>query len=60
MRKHMADLITKFARDERGASLLEYTVLIGIITVGVIASVSSVGGWVSGKWTTLNGNLTGK
>ena len=36
--------------DERGASLLEYSILIGLITVGVVASVTSVGTWVSTKW----------
>jgi pilus assembly protein Flp/PilA len=57
MRKHVVDMIKRFARDERGASLLEYTVLIGIITVGAIASITSVGSWVGIKWTALVTNL---
>jgi pilus assembly protein Flp/PilA len=60
MKKHVVDLVKRFARDERGASLLEYTILIGIITVAVIGSISTVGTWVSGKWTTLTGNIAGK
>ncbi len=44
----------------KGASLLEYTVLIAIITVAVIGSIGQVGTWVTGKWatliTTLNAN----
>ena len=46
-------------QDERGASLLEYSVLIGLITAGVVATIISVGGWVSGKWTTLFNSLNG-
>jgi pilus assembly protein Flp/PilA len=44
-------------KDESGASLLEYSVLIGLITAGVVATVSSVGGWVSGKWSDLDAIL---
>jgi pilus assembly protein Flp/PilA len=43
----------RFWKDESGASLVEYSILIGIITVGVIATVGDVGDWVSDKWTTL-------
>ncbi len=51
------DVAIKLWKDESGASLLEYSVLIGIITVGAIASISSVGTWVSTKWSTLNTTL---
>jgi pilus assembly protein Flp/PilA len=50
MRKQLANLVKQFARDERGASLLEYTILIGIITIVAIGSITSVGTWVSTKW----------
>jgi pilus assembly protein Flp/PilA len=33
-------------------------VLLGILLVAVIATIVSVGGWVSGKWTALNAALT--
>ncbi|MDX2205188.1 MAG: Flp family type IVb pilin [Hyphomicrobiaceae bacterium] len=49
--------LARLARDERGASLLEYTILLAIITVGAIASIGSVGTWVSTKWSTLNTKL---
>lgn len=45
-------------RDESGAALVEYSVLIGIVTVAVIAAIVLVGGWVSGAWTGLNEALT--
>ena len=46
-----------FARDERGASLVEYTVLIALVTVGTIAIINTVGGKVLAKWTSLSGFL---
>ena len=53
------NLAKRLITDEEGAALLEYTVLLGIMLVAVIAAIVSVGGWVSGKWTTLNTTLTG-
>jgi pilus assembly protein Flp/PilA len=47
------DAAVKLWKDERGASLLEYSVLIGLITAGVVATILLVGTWVSTKWTTL-------
>jgi len=38
--------------------MVEYTVLLGIITVAVIATVIGVGTWVGGQWTTLNTTLS--
>jgi len=43
--------------DRKGAALIEYTVLLGILVVAVIATITAVGGWVNGKWTALNAQL---
>ena len=43
--------------DESGASLLEYSVLVGLITAGVVGTILTVSGWVGNKWTTLQGTL---
>jgi pilus assembly protein Flp/PilA len=40
-------------KDENGASLLEYSLLIGIISAITAALILGVGGWVSGRWTDL-------
>lgn len=40
--------------DKKGAALIEYTVLLGILVVAVIATITAVGGWVNGKWSALN------
>ncbi|ACL57528.1 Flp family type IVb pilin [Methylobacterium nodulans] len=49
--------LSKFLRDEDGAALVEYTVLLGILLVAVIATIGGVGTWVNGKWTALNSAL---
>ena len=44
----------RFKKDEDGAPLIEYTVLLGILLVAVIAIIVAVGGWVSAEWSVLN------
>lgn len=45
--------LTILAGDQRGASLIEYSLLIAIILVVTIASLAAVGVWVGGSF----GNL---
>jgi pilus assembly protein Flp/PilA len=45
--------INALLRDERGASMVEYSILIGIITAAAIASIVTIGGKVSGAWAAL-------
>lgn len=52
MRKFLGNL-EKLVKDEEGAALIEYTVLLGILLVAVIATIVLVGGWISTQWTTL-------
>jgi len=47
----------RFVREENGAALIEYSILIGLITAAVIATIVLVGGKVAGYWTTLNAAL---
>ncbi|MBZ9846810.1 Flp family type IVb pilin [Mesorhizobium sp. CA14] len=56
--KKLMTMARQFRDDEDGAAMVEYTVLLGIITVAVIATVVLVGTWVSGRWTALNTALT--
>lgn len=53
----VSNLFRKLKGDEDGAALIEYTVLLGILVVAVIATITLVGTWVSGQWTTLNAAL---
>ena len=52
------NVVRRFGKDEEGASLIEYTVLLGILLVAVIVTIIAVGKWVNNKWTLLNGQLT--
>ncbi|HEY0918890.1 Flp family type IVb pilin [Devosia sp.] len=49
----------RFRQDEDGAAMVEYSILIGIITAAVIAIIVAVGAWVTTQWTTLCGVLPG-
>jgi pilus assembly protein Flp/PilA len=49
--------LNRFKKDEDGAALIEYTVLLGILLVAVIAVIVAVGGWISGEWSALNTHL---
>jgi pilus assembly protein Flp/PilA len=53
----MRNLVMQLQKDEDGAALIEYTVLLGILLVAVIATISLVGGWIHNKWTALNAAL---
>jgi pilus assembly protein Flp/PilA len=45
---------SRFRNDESGAALIEYTVLLGIMLVAVVATIGLVGTWIGGEWTALN------
>jgi pilus assembly protein Flp/PilA len=48
----------RFKKDEDGAALIEYTVLLGILLVAVIAIIGLVGTWINGQWHALQTQLT--
>ena len=54
----IAKLVRRFRKDEVGAALIEYTVLLGILVVAVIALIVAVGNWVNGKWSALQHQLS--
>ncbi|RUW34587.1 MULTISPECIES: Flp family type IVb pilin [unclassified Mesorhizobium] len=55
--KKLMTVARQFCGDEGGAAMVEYTILLGIITVAVIATIVLVGNWVVGQWTTLSTSL---
>jgi pilus assembly protein Flp/PilA len=55
--KKLMTIARQFRDDEEGAAMIEYTVLIGLITAGVILMIVAVGGWVTTEWTALNTTL---
>ena len=44
----------KLHKDESGAALIEYTVLLGILLIAVVVTIGAVGGWVNKEWVSLN------
>ena len=57
MRKALT-ILKQFKNDEDGAALIEYTALLAILLVAVIAIIGGVGKWVLNEWTVLNTALT--
>jgi len=53
----MKNLMQKLWNDERGGEVLEYALIAGLIVVAAIAVITSVGGKVLARWTSLNGSL---
>lgn len=51
-------VLKKLVRDEEGAALIEYTVLLGILLVAGLATIVVVGAWVNTKWSALQGQLS--
>ena len=52
--RNLVKMLSNFRKDEDGAALIEYTVLLGILVVAVIAIIIAVGTWVNGQWAALN------
>ena len=47
----------RFAKDESGAALMEYSLLIAIVTATAVGLVFGVGDWVAAQWTNLADDL---
>ena len=51
------NLISRFVRDESGATAIEYGLIAALIAVVIITAVQAVGTKLSGTFTTISGNL---
>ena len=47
----MKNFFVRFAQDEQGQDLVEYGLLLGVITVATIATVKLIGGHVAAIFT---------
>jgi len=54
----MKNLFNRFVREDAGQDLIEYGLLVGIITVGAVASIKLIGPKVATYFSTLEGLLT--
>ena len=50
-------LFSRLRKDDSGATLIEYTVLLSFLSVAVIFLVIAVGDWVTDKWSSLDSSL---
>jgi len=53
----MKKIVMQLIRDEQGQDLIEYGLLIGIITVGAIAAIIAIGPKVASYFSILNSQL---
>jgi pilus assembly protein Flp/PilA len=52
--RQIVKIIKQLSSDESGASMIEYTVLLAILLVAVIAIIAGVGQWISAEWASLS------
>ena len=54
----MRNIVSRFAKDEQGAALVEYGRLVGLIAVVCVGAVTTLGGTINGVFGTINLALT--
>ncbi len=55
--KWIVQATLKLARDQSGGEVLEYSLICGLIVLGVIGVIGKVGGKVLNRWTSLNSSM---
>jgi Flp pilus assembly pilin Flp len=53
----MRNALKNLFRDEQGGEVMEYALIAGLIIVGAIAVISTVGDKVVARWTSMNSSL---
>jgi pilus assembly protein Flp/PilA len=53
----MKTLLSKFLRDESGATAIEYGLIAAGISLAIIAAVNGLGGTLKGKFNDINSSL---
>ncbi|MEX2200102.1 MAG: hypothetical protein WD711_01805 [Dongiaceae bacterium] len=57
MRKPVSAIGALFT-DRSGASLIEYSVLIGLITITVVSMITGIGSWIVSEWQVVTSAIT--
>lgn len=55
----MLNLLNKFKNDESGATAIEYGLIAALISVGIIAGATTIGGEVRDTFTSIGKSLEG-
>ena len=53
----MKNFINRFAADESGATAIEHGLIIALIAVAIVGVMTSIGGKLNAKLTSLDGKL---
>lgn len=53
----MTNFVSRFVKDESGATAIEYGLIAALIAVGIITAVSGIGSKLSGAFGKLNTDL---
>ena len=53
----MKTLVTRFAKDESGATAIEYALIAAGIALAIITAVNTLGTTLSNKFTSINSSL---
>ena len=54
----MRNIFSRFVKNDDGAALVEYGILVGLIAVVCIAAVGTLGTTIDGVFNTINADLT--
>jgi pilus assembly protein Flp/PilA len=54
----MRNFIQRFARDESGATAIEYALIAALIAVGIVTAATTLGTDISNLFGTVSGELT--
>ena len=54
----MTKFFSRFARNESGATAVEYGLIVALIAVAIIGSVTALGGALKAKFTTVSDSVT--
>jgi pilus assembly protein Flp/PilA len=58
-REKTMEMLKRFIKDEKGLETVEYAIIAGLIVVGTIATIVSIGTWVNTKFGALDTGLAG-
>jgi pilus assembly protein Flp/PilA len=57
-KEHLMNIVSRFLKDQSGATAIEYGLIAGLIAVVIITSVTAIGTKMSAKFTTISNSLT--
>ncbi|MFK3891031.1 Flp family type IVb pilin [Sphingomonas sp. NPDC079357] len=57
-RRSRSDLLRSLARQSRGATVVEYGLIVALIALAAIGGMSAIGHPVTGLFASINSNLT--